>query len=190
MAINLDRLVALIQRFEGFPNHNGIGYAYDDKDGHWPRLPVARSACYLDQQRGQFKVHATGGTVTIGWGETAAAFVDQWWDEGLPRAEADRRLGFRAMGFVDDVTGCIDRALTPHQWEACACRAYQAGGAGFCRSEVVKYLNAGDFTRALHAWVAVFAHPDRSEAEVAHFLTPDIGTPDEWAALFVPVLVA
>lgn len=181
-----DRLVALIARFEGF-----VPWPYDDKGRwlkNWPhRERVSRSACR--RVGSQYKMIGKDGTVTVAFGETDAGFVDRYWERDCPRSEGMAQLLPRAKWFYDGVRRCIDAPLTAHQWEAVACRSYQTGVAGFCRSQTAKHLKARDYKRALAAWVAEFAHPDRSEVEVAHFLTPDADAPvDSWEP-FVAVLV-
>lgn len=165
---NIDRLVALIKSLEGFPQRGGRGFAYDDK-GPWPRVPVARTSCYLAASTGQYKVRTTGGTVTIGYGETSAEYLNRYWDSGITEAEAVALLRVRAKWFADGVARCIQRPMTGHQHEAMACRAYQTGVGGFCRSEVARRFNDGDIAGAVEAWKRSFPHPKRSEAEVAHF---------------------
>lgn len=181
--MNLDRLVGLLKRFEGFRS-----YVYDD-NSPWPRTEVGRSDCF--PSGGQYKVRATGGTATVGYGETAAEVIDRCWGRRISEEEGTAILRPRAQGFADGVARCIRRPMTEFQHEAMACRAYQAGAGGFCRSEVARLFNAGDVGGAAAAWERSFAHPDRSRVEVAHFLTPQaIARPiDEWQALFVPLLV-
>ncbi len=163
--MNLDRLVSLIKQVEGFR-----GYVYDDRSP-WPRTEVGRSDC--DLRGGQYKVRATGGTATIGYGETDSKVIDRYWGRRIDEAEGTAILYPRAQGFADGVAKCISHPLTAHQHEACACRAYQAGVGGFCRSETVRLLNAGDVDAALIAWRREFAHRERSDTEISHFRTPD-----------------
>ncbi len=175
--MNLDRLVSLLKRFEGFRP-----YVYDDKSP-WPRTEVGRHDCEL--RGGQYKVRATGGTATVGYGETDAKVIDRCWGRRIDEAEATAILYPRAQGFADGVAKCISRALTAHQHEACACRAYQSGVGGFCRSETARLLNAGDINAALIAWRRDFAHPDRSDAEISHFRTPDSPAPTRRRARYL-----
>jgi GH24 family phage-related lysozyme (muramidase) len=163
--VNIDRVIALLQRLEGWRP-----YVYDDKSP-WPRTEVGRGACFPSGS--QYKVLATGGTATIGYGETLAEVIDRYWGRRITQGEALAIMRPRVQGFADGVRRCIDRSLTAHQWEACTCRAYQTGASGFCRSDVAARLNAGDVNGALDAWRRVFPHPNRSEVEIAHFLTPD-----------------
>lgn len=167
--MNLDRLAALIKQHEGYRD-----YPYDDKSP-WPRSEISKAECEL--RAGQYKVRATGGTATIGWGETSAEVIDRYWGTRITPEEAEVILRPRIQSFAEGVARCIQRPLTAHQLEACACRAYQTGVGGFCRSKVATRLSAGDIGGALAAWRSDFAHPQRSEAEIAHFLTPDEGVP-------------
>lgn len=163
--MNLDRLIILLQRLEGWRP-----YVYDDKSP-WPRTEVGRDDCF--PSGGQYKVRRTGGTATIGYGETLAEVIDRYWGRRITHDEALVIMRRRVQGFADGVRRCIDRSLTAHQWEACTCRAYQTGAGGFCGSEVAALLNSGDLNGALDAWRRVFPHPGRSEIEIAHFLTSD-----------------
>ena len=179
--MNTGRVVALLKDLEGWRP-----YPYDDKSP-WPRTEVARLDCRFVS--GQYKVIATGGTATIGYGETGADFIDQYWGRRITQAEALAKMADRVQGFYQGVLGCIEVDLTEHQWEAVTCRAYQSGAGGFCRSETAALLNDGDVAGALAKWREEFAHPNRSEIEIAHFLTPDeeapmtrIYTRDEWGA--------
>ncbi len=145
-------------------------FVYDDQSP-WPRTEVGRLDCRFEA--GQYKVNATGGTATIGYGETSADFIDLYWERRISQVEALAKMAERVPGFYRGVRACIDADLTEHQWEAVTCRAYQTGAGGFCRSIVAQALNEGDIETALVAWRRNFAHPDRSEVEIAHFLTPD-----------------
>lgn len=165
--MNVDRVIALLRQLEGWRD-----YVYDDKSP-WPRSEVGRLDCR--EVAGQYRVNATGGTATIGYGETGAAFIDRYWGRRITQEEAVAKMAERVPGFYQGVLGCIDADLTDHQWEAVTCRAYQTGAGGFCRSEVAELLRAGDIPAALKRWREEFAHPDRSEVEIAHFLTPDEG---------------
>ncbi len=69
--MNLDRVIALLQHLEGWRP-----YVYDDKSP-WPRTEVGRGDCFLSGS--QYKVRRTGGTATIGYGETLAEVIDRYW---------------------------------------------------------------------------------------------------------------
>lgn len=169
--VRVDRVVELLRDLEGF-----LPFPYDDQSA-WPRSRVYRAECMLSA--GQYKVVITGGTATIGYGETGADFIDRYWDRRITQDEALAKMAERVEGFYAGVRGCITADLTEHQWEAVTCRAYQTGAGGFCRSIVAQALNEGDVETALTAWRREFAHPDRSEVEIAHFLTPDEEDPME-----------
>jgi GH24 family phage-related lysozyme (muramidase) len=169
--VNVERVIALLRDLEGWRE-----FVYDDKSP-WPRTEVVRLDCR--EVGGQYKVNATGGTATVGYGETSADFIDRFWGRRITQAEALEKMGERVEGFYRGVRECIAADLTKHQWEAVTCRAYQTGAGGFCRSIVAQALNEGDIETALTAWRRTFAHPDRSEIEIAHFLTPDAGEPEE-----------
>lgn len=145
-------------------------FVYDDRSP-WPRTEVGRLDCR--EVSGQYKVNATGGTATIGYGETSADFIDLYWGKRITQDEALAKMAERVPGFYQGVLGCIDTDLTDHQWEAITCRAYQTGAGGFCRSDTAQALSEGEIENALVRWRQEFAHPDRSEIEIAHFLTPD-----------------
>jgi GH24 family phage-related lysozyme (muramidase) len=176
------RVVALLKDLEGF-----LPFPYDDLSP-WPRSEVGRADCEL--RAGQYKVRATGGTATIGFGETSAEFIDRYWGRQITQAEALAKMSERVLGFYEGVAGCINVDLTEHQWEAITCRAYQTGAGGFCRSQTAQLINAGRLDDAVEQWREEFAHPDRSEVEIAHFRTPDeeapvtrpIVSPEEWGA--------
>ena len=163
--MKVDRVVALLKDLEGWRD-----YVYDDRSP-WPRSEVTRLDCRL--VAGQYKVNATGGTATVGYGETSADFIDLYWGRRITQPEALAKMAERVQGFHAGVLRCITADLTEHQWEAITCRAYQTGAGGFCRSETAALLNAGYTAQALAKWSEEFAHPDRSEVEIAHFLTPD-----------------
>lgn len=167
MGINVDRVVGLLKDLEGFRE-----YVYDDKSA-WPRSEVQRADCRF--VAGQYKVIATGGTATVGFGETSADFIDRYWGRQITQAEALAKMAQRVKGFYDGVRSCITATLTEHQWEAVTCRAYQTGAGGFCRSETAKLINAGRMAEAVKMWRSEFAHPARSDVEIAHFMTPDKG---------------
>jgi GH24 family phage-related lysozyme (muramidase) len=167
--MNVDRVVGLLKGLEGFRP-----YVYDDRSP-WPRTEVARLDCRA--VGGQYRVNATGGTATIGYGETEANFIDLYWGRRIMQADALAKMAERVKGFHHGVRGCITADLTEHQWEAVTCRAYQTGAGGFCRSETARLLNDGFLASALAKWRTEFAHPDRSEVEIAHFLTPDEEAP-------------
>lgn len=124
-------------------------------------------------EAGQYRVNGTGGTATIGYGETGSEFLDRYWGRRITQDEALVKLAERVQGFHTSVLRCITADLTEHQWEAITCRAYQSGAGGFCRSATASLLNAGHRAEALAKWREEFAHPDRSEVEIAHFLTAD-----------------
>jgi GH24 family phage-related lysozyme (muramidase) len=163
--VNVDRVIALLRQLEGWRD-----YVYDDKSP-WPRSEVSRAECVLSA--GQYKVLITGGTATVGYGETGADFIDRYWGRRITQGEALAKMAERVPGFYQGVLGCIDADLTEHQWEAITCRAYQTGAGGFCRSETARLLDLGEIAGAVARWLKEFAHPDRSEVEIAHFLTPD-----------------
>lgn len=163
--MRVERVVALLRELEGWRD-----YVYDDQSP-WPRTEVGRLDCR--EVAGQYKVNATGGTATIGYGETSADFIDRYWGKRITQAEALAKMAERVEGFYRGVRACIAFPLNEHEWEAVTCRAYQSGAGGFCRSETAKLLNAGQRAEALAQWREEFAHPDRSEVEIAHFLTPD-----------------
>lgn len=163
--MNVARVVALLKDLEGWRD-----YVYDDRSP-WPRTEVARLDCR--EVAGQYKVNATGGTATVGYGETSADFIDRYWGRRITQPEALAKMAERVQGFFAGVRKCITADLTQHQWEAVTCRAYQTGAGGFCRSETAALLNAGDIGAALARWREEFAHSGRSEVEIAHFLTPD-----------------
>lgn len=163
--MNVARVIALLRDLEGWRD-----FVYDDRSP-WPRSEVGRLDCRIEG--GQYKVNATGGTATVGYGETGADFVDRYWGRRITQAEALDKMAERVPGFYQGVRRCIDADLTEHQWEAVTTRAYQTGAGGFCRSATAALLRAGDVAGALARWREEFAHPERSEVEIAHFMTPD-----------------
>lgn len=169
--MNVQRVVGLLKLLEGWRD-----FPYDDRSP-WPRSEVGPEDCTLSG--GQWKVKATGGTATIGYGETEAEFVARYWGKRITQAEALAKMAERVDGFSRGVKGCIKANLTDHQWEAVICRSYQTGAGGFCRSETAALLNADNIDGALDRWRTEFAHPDRSEVEITHFLTADGGKPKE-----------
>lgn len=171
--MDIDRGARLVGGFEGFRS-----FVYDDKT--WPSVAVSPADCY--RRGGQYVVRATGGIATIGYGETAADYIEAHWASGVTEAEAFARLRARVAEFADGVAGLISAPMTDHQHEAMTSLAYNIGLAGteedpgFRESTVRRRFNAGDVAGAADAfrmWVIPASLKDRREAEIAHFETPD-----------------
>lgn len=164
--MDLDRCTRLVAGFEGFR-----GYVYDDTT--WPTRQVTRDQC--TRTGGQWRVKATGGVATTGFGETDADYIEAHW-AGVSAGEAFDRLKLRVKQFADGVESYISQPMSDHQHEAMTSLAYNIGLGGFADATVRRKFNAGDLAGAAKAfllWVTPASLRERREVEIAHFITPD-----------------
>jgi GH24 family phage-related lysozyme (muramidase) len=181
-----DKARELIIDEEGF-----IPFAYDDA-GIWPRQPVAREACRLVGN--QYKVNATGGTVTVGFGETRADLVDRHWDS-ITREEAIAIFNGRMREFWEAGRQYFSVELNPNQGAAAVSFFYNAGPHAMKTQapELLAAINQRRWADAAELWkTAVLKRPKfdlsaRRRAESNLFSEPWAG--DIWDVLFVPVLM-
>lgn len=184
----------LILGSEGF-----VEYIYDDKSRTWPRRRVRRAECY--ESGGQYKVGDSGGTATLGFGETRSDILDRYWDRTIARDEALAIFRSRVVGYWQ---GFRDRylrtALNPNQAAACTSFSYQAGAAGMAlyAPDLLSAINDRRFEQAARIWLTAYIREgsvweaglrNRRRHESAVFARPWAGAPDPWASLFVPVLL-
>lgn len=171
MSTALDILVADLQLSEGYREQ-----VYDDAVSESsPYRYVSRTQCY--RASGQFKVHRTGGTATIGFGETNADILDHYWDTGIPYAGAVELLTARANEYLMGALSYVTRELNPNQEAAIGSFAYNIGVGGFATSTVLRVVNGRELDRAsvssaFHKW----DNPDgvlrgRRTAEIDRFFT-------------------
>ncbi|MDR0249827.1 MAG: lysozyme [Burkholderiales bacterium] len=92
------------------------------------------------------------GIPTIGYGTTA----DVQMGDTITREEAEALLLRDAGAAGDDILRCVTVPLAQHEYDAYVSFIYNVGGGAFCRSTLLKKLNAGDYTGAcneLPRWV-------------------------------------
>jgi GH24 family phage-related lysozyme (muramidase) len=130
----LEVVLPELKRSEGWRD-----YIYDDDDG---QTSVGSGDCYLSG--GQYKVTATGGTATLGYGETAANVLDQWWGKTLPEpVGAEMLLEAAETRYFAPIRGVTTAELNPNEWAALISFAYNVGTGGYGGSTVRKVVNAG-----------------------------------------------
>lgn len=102
----------------------------------------------------------TGGVPTIGFGETKDVKMGQ-------KTTPDRalvQLLASTEKHADGIRQCITVPLYQHEFDAYVSFAYNAGVGGFCKSTMVKKLNAGDYAGAcaeMKRWVYVQGKPSQ-----------------------------
>jgi lysozyme len=101
-----------------------------------------REEAYLD----------SAGVPTIGYGTTLGVEMG----DTITREMAEEML-LRDTSYAGDaVERCVHVPLAPNEYAAFVSLAYNVGGGAFCRSTLVRKLNAGDYTGAcneLPRWV-------------------------------------
>lgn len=98
---------------------------------------------------------ATGGEPwTIGYGTTTSAGVGKI-KKGMiiPEAQAESMLVRSLPPYEGAVEKAVTVPLTQHQFDALVSFAYNVGPLNMSRSSVVRYLNAGDITKAAGAFL-------------------------------------
>ena len=84
------------------------------------------------------------GVPTVGYGETKGVTMKS-------KTTPDRalvQLLSSANSHADDIRQCISVPLYQHEFDAYVSLAYNIGATNFCRSTLVKKLNAGDYNGA------------------------------------------
>jgi lysozyme len=187
-SMNLDNAARFIAQFEGF-----VPFPYDD--ARYPPRRVSKGECYAEG--GRFRVRATGGYVTIGYGVTAGMVIEQFWDKDMTEPEAFARLKIMIRQYNEGVNGCVDVPLTEGQEIACTSLAYNIGIEGFCNSTVARRLNQRNYAgaaEAFHMWIkgpggkVYQGLVDRRKKEVEKFWSRDdsgTGAMDWWGEWLV-----
>ncbi len=93
----------------------------------------------------------SGGVWTIGYGHTATA------KSGMTITKDQARTLFKrdVNRFEQCVNETITQPLTQEQFNALVSFAYNRGCNGFKKSQIVEYVNAGDYTAATKVWPTV-----------------------------------
>jgi lysozyme len=92
------------------------------------------------------------GVPTIGYGTTAGVELGQH----ATTAEAEALLRRDATAAGEAIKRCVTVPLHQYEYDAFVSLAYNIGASAFCRSTLVKKLNAGDYKGAcdeLPRWV-------------------------------------
>jgi len=84
------------------------------------------------------------GVPTIGYGTTEGVELGQ----RVTAAEAEQLLLRDATQVGDAIKTCVTVPLHQYEYDAFVSLAYNIGGGAFCKSTLVKKLNAGDYTGA------------------------------------------
>lgn len=176
-----DMLLELLVAWEGFRT-----YPYDDSTGK----TVIKSLCV--RKGGQYEVLATGGTVTIGYGETNADFIDQWWT-GVPEDVAASRKLWVVKQYWEEgkrLSGVSSARLNPNQAAAWVSLFYNSGPGGPIRyaPALVIASNEGRYEAAASIWRTAIINRgtpveqglrNRRAMEADLFLKPWAGSPDD-----------
>lgn len=88
-----------------------------------------------------------GGVPTYCYGETKGAA----WGQTYTKEQCDEQLSRRLVEFSRQVDSCVTAELPDTRRAAFVSLAYNIGGTAFCRSTVVKRINAGDVQGACDA---------------------------------------
>lgn len=88
-----------------------------------------------------------GGVPTFCYGETKGAE----WGKTYTKEQCDEQLSRRLVEFNRQVDSCVAVALPDTRRAAFVSLAYNIGGTAFCKSTVVKRINAGDVAGACDA---------------------------------------
>ena len=88
-----------------------------------------------------------GGVPTICYGETQGVKLGQT----ATKAECDVRLSARLVEFNAGVNSCVTAELPDTRRAAFVSLAYNIGIASFCKSTVVRRINAGDVVGSCEA---------------------------------------
>lgn len=137
-----------------------------DFEGYHRKLADGRCTTY----------YCPAGVLTIGYGCTEGIKPGDIWTHD----EAEAALRRELAKFEAAVVRLVTTDINQNEFDACVSLAYNIGAAGFQRSSVLRYLNAGDRPRAAKAfelWVNGGGKflPGlliRRKREAALFLTP------------------
>lgn len=110
-------------------------------------LALAVSAVVLYEGLSLVEYPDIGGVPTICYGETK----DVRPGDVATKAQCDKRLSARLMEFNAGVNSCVTAALSDSQRAAFVSLAYNIGVPAFCKSTVVRRINAGDAAGACYA---------------------------------------
>lgn len=109
-----------------------------DFEGYHRKLADGRCTTY----------YCPAGVLTIGYGCTEGIKPGDIWTHEEAEAALRRELSRFEASVARDVTVEINQ----NEFDACVSLAYNIGAAGFKRSSVLRYLNAGDRPRAAKAF--------------------------------------
>jgi GH24 family phage-related lysozyme (muramidase) len=84
------------------------------------------------------------GVWTIGYGHTGNVKQGQT----ITQAQADALFDKDVQGFVDGVKRCIKVSVNQNQFDALVSFAYNCGVGALQNSDLLKYINKGDFAKA------------------------------------------
>ncbi|MFN2505506.1 MAG: lysozyme [Acidimicrobiales bacterium] len=171
----------------------------DDRTGPLRRIDrseVTRSGAF-------YRVIVTGGTATIGYGDTDPAVIDRYWDRDMTPEEAQAAFDEKARGYWEQgverwltrplATPWMGAALLSFAWNAGVnALPVESGQVGYRAPGLLRALNQGRWGDAAEALKESFTKLPgfdlrprrRREAEV--FLRP--WARDDWELLFVPLL--
>ena len=88
-----------------------------------------------------------GGVPTYCYGETKGAE----WGKTYTKAQCDEKLSLRLVEFNEGVNSCVKADLPDTRRAAFVSLSYNIGTSAFCRSTVVRKINAGDVQGACDA---------------------------------------
>jgi lysozyme len=190
-----DALSVVVEELKGSEGFRS--FVYDDAT--MPSRQVGPNDC--DRVGGQYKVRRTGGTATIGYGETNSEVIDRHWDVDMSEEEATGLLKQSVWDrYFSPIRSLVSVDLNPNQWGALISLTYNIGVGGFSGSTVRRVVNSGRWGTfeggplrdAFLMWTTGNRPGEltgRRLKELALFFTPwEGGGADLWEDLFVPVL--
>lgn len=110
------------------------------------------SVALFEGYRGEAYIPVKGDVPTIGFGATENVKMG---DRTTPERALVRLLK-DVNAHSDGIKKCIEVPVYQHEFDAFSILAYNIGVAAFCKSTLVKKLNAGDYTGAcmeIDKWV-------------------------------------
>lgn len=168
-------------------------FVYDDST--YPSVKLVKEDCYL--VGGQYKARLTGGTATIGYGDTSSYIIDNYWTRPMSKEQAAALLKIRLTeGYLGPALAMLNNpdSLNPNQQAAIGSFVYNVGIGGWKASTLRSYIDLGkllpaEISFAFHLW----DNPDgalksRRQKEIIRFLTPWEGRAIDDGS-FVPIFV-